>query len=320
MDFSIRLMKPEERDFAYTQKPEILENSGCIGHLRVDLGSTGQNFYSNWDDHRADLKTPEFKAEFDEVVNALREDANTGCFLKDRDALRKFCHQFPESKINEDGREFGFRLDTDDYAYMLRLNPNRGEYAAYIYAYDRELLDFYLIPEQEMDQDAFVQTEDYEAPTEKITVLIVEPETVPYVKEIDHTLGNLQSEVSGDIEAIYPFEDRVALICNEDGKMIPLAPNRALYDQSGRLYDIIAGTFMVAGIGESNFCSLTDDQIKKFSERFHAPEAFVNIGGRIHVLKLKDDHVQKQSVMDKLKKPTVKEALTQKKKAQEEVR
>ena len=102
--------------------------------------------------------------------------------------------------------------------------------------------------------------------------------------------------------------------------MIPLAPNRALYDESGQIYDIIAGTFIVTGIGESDFCSLTDDQIKKYSERFHAPEAFIKIGGRIHVLKLKDNHEQKPSVMDKLKKPTVKEVIQQKKKAKEAIR
>ena len=308
MDYTIRLMKPEEYNFAYTQKQEILDDSACIGHLRVDLDSNGQGFYTTWDDHRPELNSPEFKQEFDDVINALREQEISGCCLKDRDSLKKFCNQFPEAKMTEDGREFGFRLDTDDYTYMMRLNPNRGEYAAYIYAYERDLLDFYLVPTKEPET------------IEKITVLVVEPEAVPYVKEIDHTLGDLQSEVSGYIQAIYPFEDQVALICNEDGKMIPLAPNRALYDESGQIYDIIAGTFIVTGIGESDFCSLTDDQIKKYSERFHAPEAFIKIGGRIHVLKLKDNHEQKPSVMDKLKKPTVKEVIQQKKKAKEAIR
>ncbi len=308
MDYTIRLMKPEEYNFAYTQKQEIMDDSACIGHLCVDLDSNGQGFYTTWDDHRPELNSPEFKQEFDDVINALREQEISGCCLKDRDSLKKFCNQFPEAKMTEDGSEFGFRLDTDDYTYMMRLNPNRGEYAAYIYAYERDLLDFYLVPTKEPE------------PKEKITVLVVEPEAVPYVIEIDHTLGDLQSEVSGYIQAIYPFEDQVALICNEDGKMIPLAPNRALYDESGKIYDIIAGTFIVTGIGESDFCSLTDDQIKKYSERFHAPEAFIKIGGRIHVLKLKDNHEQKPSVMDKLKKPTVKEVIQQKKKAKEAVR
>ena len=210
MDYTIRLMKPEEYNFAYTQKQHILEDSGCIGHLRVDLGSNGQGFYSNWDDHRPELNSPEFKQEFDDVINALREQEISGCFLKDRDSLKKFCNQFPEAKMTEDGREFGFRLDTDDYTYMMRLNPNRGEYAAYIYAYERDLLDFYLEPTMEPEQTA------------KITVLVVEPGEVPYVKEIDSSLESLQAEVDGWIEAIYPFEEPVAIICNEEGSPFSL--------------------------------------------------------------------------------------------------
>ena len=185
MDYTIRLMKPEEYSFAYTQKQEIMDDSACIGHLRVDLDSNGQGFYTTWDDHRPELKSPEFKQEFDDVINALREQEISGCCLKDRDSLKKFCNQFPEAKMTEDGREFGFRLDTDDYTYMMRLNPNRGEYAAYIYAYERDLLDFYLIPTMEPEQK------------EKITVLVVEPGEVPYVKGIDSGLESLQSEVDG---------------------------------------------------------------------------------------------------------------------------
>ena len=52
-----------------------------------------------------------------------------------------------------------------------------------------------------------------------IAVLIVEPGKKPYVKEIDSGLESLQHEVGGYIEAIYPYEDPVALVCNEEGKL-----------------------------------------------------------------------------------------------------
>ena len=52
-----------------------------------------------------------------------------------------------------------------------------------------------------------------------IAVLIVEPGKEPYVKEIDSRLESLQHEVGGCIEAIYPYEDPVALVCNEEGKL-----------------------------------------------------------------------------------------------------
>lgn len=50
-------------------------------------------------------------------------------------------------------------------------------------------------------------------------VLKVEPYQLPEVKEIDSGLSSLQHEVEGWIEATYPFEDPVAIICNEEGKV-----------------------------------------------------------------------------------------------------
>ena len=293
MDYTIRLMKPEEYNFAYTQKQEIMDDSACIGHLRVDMGSNGKGFFTNWDDHRPELKSPEFKAEFDVLINTLRGDGDDGYFLKDRDSLKKFCYKFPESKMTDEGREFGFRIDTDDYAYMLRLNPNRGEYAAYVYAYERDLLDFYLVPTQEME---------HEAPSEKMTVLVVEPEKPPYIKEINPGLESLQAEVDGYIEAIYPYEDSVAVICNEEGKLNGLPLNRALRDEDGRPYDILAGTFIVTGLGEEDFCSLTQEQCDKFSKQFQTPEMFLKINGKLIVLPMDPPPEKKPSVKEKLTK------------------
>ena len=148
---NIRAMTPDERGFAYTQ-PDLFETSGCIGHLRVDMGNTGTQFFSSWDDHQADLKTADFKAEFDTVINALRNDGEYGGILASRTALASYCLRQPESAF-ENGREYGFRVDTDKYSYLLRLNPNRGDYAAYCYAYEKEKLDRYLYDkpiEQEM--------------------------------------------------------------------------------------------------------------------------------------------------------------------------
>ncbi len=69
-----------------------------------------------------------------------------------------------------------------------------------------------------------------------IAVLIVEPGKEPYVKEIDSGLESLQHEVGGYIEAIYPYEDPVALVCNEEGKLEGLPLNRALRDEDGDIY------------------------------------------------------------------------------------
>ena len=124
---------------------------------------------------------------------------------------------------------------------------------------------------------------------EKMAVLVVEPGMSPYVKEIDSGLKSLQSEVGGWIEAVYPFEEEVALICNEEGKLSELPLNRALRGDYGGVYDIIAGTFLVVGLGEEDFCSLSDEYIKKFSDRFKTPEKFAEIDGKLIVIRMESE-------------------------------
>ena len=114
-----------------------------------------------------------------------------------------------------------------------------------------------------------------------MNVLVVEPFKEPYEKEIDPGLESLQHEVGGDIEAIYPFDDPVAVICNEEGKLEGLTLNRSLRDEDGEIYDILAGTFLVVGLGEENFDGLSNEQMEKFKERFKTPEQFISIGGEI---------------------------------------
>ena len=119
---------------------------------------------------------------------------------------------------------------------------------------------------------------------ETMKVLVVEPEKEPYVKEISSGLSSLQKEVGGFIEAVYPFEDPVAIICNEEGKLEGLPLNRALRDEDGHVYDIIAGTFLIAGLSEDNFCSLDDAQVEKFSAMYKSPELFMRFGSRTLVI------------------------------------
>ena len=69
-------------------------------------------------------------------------------------------------------------------------------------------------------------------------VLMVEPGKSPYAAEIESGLKSLQAAVGGDIQAVYPYEDPVALICNEEGKLLGLPLNRALFDDDDHIYDI----------------------------------------------------------------------------------
>ena len=120
-----------------------------------------------------------------------------------------------------------------------------------------------------------------QAVPEKLTVIVVEPMKEPYVKEIDPGLHALQAEVGGDIAASYPFDDPVGLVLNDEGKLIGLDLNRSLRDEHGEIYDIVAGTFLVVGLGPENFASLSPDMIQKYTEQFKRPELFASINGQI---------------------------------------
>jgi hypothetical protein len=138
MDF--RVLQPAERNYTYSQSQQISMQTGCIGHLRADMDSNGEGFFSSWDDFRKDLKTQEFKDEFDTVINELRKDGN---ILRNRSTLSKYCFSTPDSAFGND-REYGVRVDTEKYAYLMRLNPYKGEYNFYCYCYRRDWLDSHL--------------------------------------------------------------------------------------------------------------------------------------------------------------------------------
>ena len=94
----------------------------------------------------------------------------------------------------------------------------------------------------------------------------------------------MQEIVGGLIQALYPFDDAVALVANDEGKILCLPMNRGLRNENGKLYDIICGTFFICGIEEDSFASLTAEQIQKFSEVFAVPELFVNLNDRLAIL------------------------------------
>ena len=117
-------------------------------------------------------------------------------------------------------------------------------------------------------------------------VVIVEPKKKPVVQDIDSDLKSMQKIVGGSIQAIFPFDEPVALICNEEGKLLNLPLNRALRDDVGNVYDIISGTFFLCAAppDSDRFAGLTDQQVKTFMERFDMPEMFLNVGSELFVL------------------------------------
>ena len=137
---------------------------------------------------------------------------------------------------------------------------------------------------------------------DKISVLVVEPEKKPYAKEISSGLSSLQHEVGGYIQAVYPYDEPVAIICDEEAKLKGSELNRVLRDEDGQIYDVVAGTFLIVGLGEDDFTSLTPEHMKQFKEKFETPEMFMKINGKLVVLPMEDERgkAKKPSVLQKL--------------------
>lgn len=76
----------------------------------------------------------------------------------------------------------------------------------------------------------------------KIKVIVLEPMKEAYVRMIGNDLRSMQDVVDGKIEVIFPFENGVGLIVNEEGKINGLPLNRAIFNSEGKIIDIIAGT------------------------------------------------------------------------------
>ena len=225
-----------------------------------------------------------------------------------------------------------------------------------------------------------------EAEAKTIRVVLLEPGKLARVADIGRSLSELQAVVGGDIEAMYPFEEEVCIVCNEEGKIDGLPPNRAIRaeetevdlsyselvsrfraaerqgdgkhltgyvvvtedsfnesypvesrtyevssenkafrpnmtgysifasaidgtdpmvrleqylaverggengwqiercymkEQSRKILDIIAGTCFICDCSGSGFGSLSDEQIRRYQEKFRYPEEFMRIGGEI---------------------------------------
>lgn len=106
----------------------------------------------------------------------------------------------------------------------------------------------------------------------KMNVLMVKPGEHPERVEIENSLESLQAAVGGYIQAVYPFDDPIALICNEEGKLYHLPTNRGLRDEHGEIYDIVV----------DNFGSLSPELMARYEGLFYHPEVFLNLNGKIY--------------------------------------
>jgi len=154
--------------------------------------------------------------------------------------------------------------------------------------------------EQMQGRDVILSDEPAALPT--ISALLVNAEAYPKMIELSSNLESLQQAVQGNIEVVYPFDEPVGIICNEEGKLNGMKLNRALRDEEGNIQDILTGPFLVVGLGEEDFRSLTKEEAEKYENLFHQPEVFVRMGKGIVSVPIPDEAINKE----KDSKPKVK--------------
>ncbi|MCD8367814.1 MAG: DUF3846 domain-containing protein [Clostridiales bacterium] len=165
----------------------------------------------------------------------------------------------------------------------------------------------YVLDAEDFTHADFAVTGERSMEKARMSVLLVEPEQHPKLVEIDPGLKSLQAAVGGDIEVVYPYSDPVGIVCGEESKLRGLPLNRALRDENGDVYDIVAGNFLVVGLSEDDFCSLTPEQANKFEALFHRPELFIRMGRSIAAMPIPDDIVaERQAAREKAAKAKAK--------------
>ena len=119
---------------------ETVKRYGTIGYMRANFGMTGREFWSTWLDCQPNLNTASFKAEYEDVINSLRNDGQYPPFAN-RNALAALCKANPRKEVY--ARGYGYKVRTLDYSYYFRCRPLPGNYDVYGFAYDNR----WLLPE-----------------------------------------------------------------------------------------------------------------------------------------------------------------------------
>ena len=132
MKYEVKCAAKEHKTMFYSDcSPELRE--ACVGHLRMDFGRGGSEFYSTWWGNENELNTNVFRQELDDVINALRKDG----LLKKRSEMMKFCSENSHLPL---GESRGFAVETEQHLFLFRCKPQVGDYDCYCYCYNKQEL------------------------------------------------------------------------------------------------------------------------------------------------------------------------------------
>lgn len=156
----------------------------------------------------------------------------------------------------------------------LGINASNEEY---LLAHGLSEADREYYPLSQFPPDEF---EIIEPPLEKkkdsIRVVIVEPMKEPRIAMIDNTYETHRDLVGGIIQTVHIFNDNACVVCNDEGKLMNLPPNRYIRDDRGVPCDVLCGTFFVVGTQDDDFSSLTEKQAAQY-KNMYSKEMLISI-------------------------------------------
>ena len=130
--YQLRPASESEAGLFYAATPEVDHDLACIGHIRMDFGHGGKEFWHTWWPRGEDsLNSTEFQQEVGAVVDTLRKT-----ILKNLQAMSSYCDQHG-GELGSNAQQYGYVVETDNYRYCLRCNPKPGDYQGYLTCYDK---------------------------------------------------------------------------------------------------------------------------------------------------------------------------------------
>lgn len=135
----IRPLTEEEQKYTYEQSMQLRMQTGSIGVMHGGY-KRNHEFYSRFYHLNEQWKTGGFMEDLDEVRNTLCSDERG--FLQDLSTMRAYMVQHPGNSFpGKEGTEYGFRVDTEKYAYLIRCNPAKFNDNVEFYCYEKKWLD-----------------------------------------------------------------------------------------------------------------------------------------------------------------------------------
>ncbi|GFI31018.1 hypothetical protein IMSAGC013_02412 [Lachnospiraceae bacterium] len=135
----IRPLTQAEQKYAYEQSMQIRGQTGSIGVMHGGYKSD-REFYSRFYDLNERWKTGEFEEGLQNFLNIVSSDKDG--FMRNLDTMREYTSCHPQNAFPaKEGTEYGFRADTEKYAYVMRCNPVKENDNVEIHCYVKEWLD-----------------------------------------------------------------------------------------------------------------------------------------------------------------------------------